>query len=95
MLGTIEPTSAVDSHTESRVAQRLAQARHGKTTVIVSVSVLVLEHCDEVIVLDEAGREIVRGSHRELRERARSGDPAVASYLAIINRSVLSGGEPS
>lgn len=95
VLVIIEPTSAVDSHTESRVAQRLAQARHGKTTVIVSASVLVLEHCDEVIVLDDAGREIVRGSHRELRERARTGDPAVASYLAIINRSVLSGGEPS
>lgn len=95
VLVTIEPTSAVDSHTESRVAQRLAQARHGKTTVIVSASVLVLEHCDEVIVLDDAGREIVRGSHRELREKARSGDPAATPYLAIINRSVQSGGESS
>ena len=95
MLVTIEPTSAVDSHTESRVAQRLSQARHGKTTVIVSASVLVLEHCDEVIVLDDAGRETVRGSHRELREKARSGDPAATPYLAIINRSVQSGGEPS
>ena len=95
VLVTIEPTSAVDSHTESRVAQRLAQARHGKTTVIVSASVLVLEHCDEVIVLDDAGREIVRGSHRELREKARSGDPAATPYLTIINRSVQSGGEPS
>lgn len=95
VLVTIEPTSAVDSHTESRVAQRLAQARHGKTTVIVSASVLVLEHCDEVIVLDDAGREIVRGSHRELREKAQSGDPAATPYLAIINRSVQGGGEPA
>ena len=95
VLVTIEPTSALDSHTESRVAQRLAQARRGKTTVIVSASVLVLEHCDEVIVLDEAGREIVRGSHLELRKKARSGDRAAASYLAIINRSLLSGGETS
>ena len=95
VLVTIEPTSALDSHTESRVAQRLAQARRGKTTVIVSASVLVLEHCDEVIVLDEAGREIVRGSHRELREKARSGDRAATPYLAIINRSLLSGGEMS
>lgn len=95
VLVTIEPTSALDSHTESRVAQRLAQARRGKTTVIVSASVLVLEHCDEVIVLDEAGREIVRGSHLELRRKARSGDRAAASYLAIINRSLLSGGETS
>lgn len=95
VLVTIEPTSALDSHTESRVAQRLAQARRGKTTVIVSASVLVLEHCDEIIVLDNSGQEIVRGSHRELRENARSGDPAAASYLAIINRSLLSGGETS
>lgn len=95
VLVTVEPTSALDSHTESRVAQRLAQARRGKTTVIVSTSVLVLEHCDEVIVLDNTGREIVRGSHRMLREKARSGDPAAAPYLAIINRSLLSGGETS
>lgn len=95
VLVTIEPTSALDSHTESRVAQRLAQARRGKTTVIVSASVLVLEHCDEVIVLDEAGREIVRGSHLELRKKARSGDRAATPYLAIINRSLLSGGEMS
>ncbi len=95
VLVTIEPTSALDSHTESRVAQRLAQARRGKTTVIVSASVLVLEHCDDIIVLDNSGQEIVRGSHRELRENARSGDPAAASYLAIINRSLLSGGETS
>lgn len=95
VLVTIEPTSALDSHTESRVAQRLAQARLGKTTVIVSASVLVLEHCDEIIVLDNSGQEIVRGSHRELRGKARSGDWAAASYLAIINRSLLSGGETS
>ena len=95
VLVTIEPTSALDSHTESRVAQRLAQARLGKTTVIVSASVLVLEHCDEIIVLDNSGQEIVRGSHRELRENARSGDPAAMPYLAIINRSLLSGGETS
>lgn len=87
VLVTIEPTSAVDSHTESRIAGRLSEVRHGKTTVVVSASVLVLEHCDEVVVLDEDGRELQRGTHSGLREAAKAGDAGAQEYLRIISRS--------
>jgi ABC-type bacteriocin/lantibiotic exporter with double-glycine peptidase domain len=35
-----EPTSAVDAHTEARIAQRVAQLRRGRTTVVISHSPL-------------------------------------------------------
>ena len=34
MLVLVEPTSAVDAHTEARVARRLREARAGRTTVV-------------------------------------------------------------
>ncbi|WP_454935605.1 ABC transporter ATP-binding protein, partial [Actinomyces oris] len=47
-LVLIEPTSALDSHTEARVAAQVHRARAGRTTVVVTASPLVLEACDEV-----------------------------------------------
>ena len=35
-LVLVEPTSAVDAHTEARIAGRLAQARRGRTTVVMT-----------------------------------------------------------
>jgi ABC-type bacteriocin/lantibiotic exporter with double-glycine peptidase domain len=35
-----EPTSAVDAHTEARVARRVARLRRGRTTVVISHSPL-------------------------------------------------------
>ncbi|MGO1715597.1 MAG: ATP-binding cassette domain-containing protein, partial [Ancrocorticia populi] len=75
----IEPTSAVDSHTESRIASNLAQVRRGKTTVIVTASPLVLDRCDE-IVLVAGGREIARGSHRDLLDNP--------DYYSVVHRGV-------
>lgn len=75
----IEPTSAVDSHTESRIAGNLAQVRRGKTTVIVTASPLVLDRCDE-IVLVAGGREIARGSHRDLLDNP--------DYYRVVHRGV-------
>lgn len=65
VLVLIEPTSAVDAHTEARIAQRLADHRRGRTTVIVSASPLVLDTVDEVALV-EAGRVTVTGPHRTL-----------------------------
>lgn len=86
-LVLIEPTSALDSHTESRVAHRLAQARSGRTTVVVSASPLVLEACDEVVLLDDDGGERVRSTHRALVEAARAGRPEAVVYRAIVARA--------
>ncbi len=84
----IEPTSAVDSHTESRIAHRLRERRENKTTVLVTASPLVLDQCDEVIVVDEQGREIARGMHRELMQRAAESDPSGLQYQHIVQRVV-------
>lgn len=86
VLVLVEPTSAVDSHTEARIAQRLAQERAGRTTVVVSASTLVLENCDEVVLVSPEGREVTRGTHDSLRHAAEQGDPAALEYRAVVNR---------
>ena len=65
VLVLVEPTSAVDAHTEARIAGRLAEHRRGRTTVVVTVSPLLLDHAD-VVHLVEDGRVVATGTHREL-----------------------------
>jgi len=65
ILVLVEPTSAVDAHTEARVARRLRAARAGRTTVVVSASPLVLDQADRVLFLAD-GRVVASGTHREL-----------------------------
>ncbi|MGI8716917.1 MAG: ABC transporter transmembrane domain-containing protein [Lapillicoccus sp.] len=65
ILVLVEPTSAVDAHTEARVAQRLAQARRGRTTVVMSSSPLVLDQADRVLFLRHGVLEAT-GTHHEL-----------------------------
>lgn len=48
-----DPTTAVDSVTEATVAQRLAQARAGRTTIVFSNSPALLEVSDQVIIFDD------------------------------------------
>ncbi|MHA6511096.1 ABC transporter transmembrane domain-containing protein [Tessaracoccus sp. Z1128] len=67
ILILVEPTSAVDAHTEARIAQRLADHRRGRTTVVVTASPLLLRQCDDISVLVD-GREAARGSHHDLRD---------------------------
>jgi len=86
VLVLVEPTSAVDSHTEARIAQRLAGERRGRTTVVVSASTLVLEHCDEVVLVSPEGTEITRGTHDSLRRAAEQGDGPALEYRAVVNR---------
>ena len=87
-LVLIEPTSALDSHTEARVAARVHRARAGRTTVVVTASPLVLEACDEVVFLDSSGAEVLRSTHRELMAMARSGDAQAADYRAVVSRAL-------
>jgi ABC-type multidrug transport system fused ATPase/permease subunit len=65
ILVLVEPTSAVDAHTEARIARRLHYARAGRTTVIVTTSPLMLDQADRVVLV-EGGRVVAEGSHREL-----------------------------
>lgn len=65
VLVLIEPTSAVDAHTEARIAERLADHRRGRTTVVTSVSPLLLHHADRVVFLID-GHLAGAGSHEEL-----------------------------
>jgi ABC-type multidrug transport system fused ATPase/permease subunit len=70
VLVLIDPTSAVDAHTEALVAGRLRDARHdssapARTTVVTSVSPLMLNHCDDVVFVRDGVVE-ARCTHREL-----------------------------
>jgi len=65
ILILVDPTSAVDAHTEARIAQRLRGARRGRTTMILTSSPLVLDQAERVVYLEE-GRVAATGTHREL-----------------------------
>ncbi|MCD0446009.1 ABC transporter ATP-binding protein/permease [Glycomyces sp. A-F 0318] len=60
-----EPTSAVDSHTEARIVDRLAEARTGRATAIATTSPLWLGRADRVAFV-HGGKVIASGSHHEL-----------------------------
>ncbi len=78
ILLAIEPTSALDAHTEARVAERLHAARSGRTTVVTSTSPLVLDRADIVHYLVD-GKVAATGTHRELLD----GEPG---YRALVAR---------
>lgn len=65
VLVLVEPTSAVDAHTEARIAERLREHRKDRTTVVVSASPLVLDHVDEVAYVAD-GKVAASGTHRDL-----------------------------
>jgi ABC-type multidrug transport system fused ATPase/permease subunit len=67
ILILVEPTSAVDAHTEARIARRLRDARRGRTTVVLTASPLVLDQADRVAFVVE-GQVVATGTHRELLE---------------------------
>ncbi|MFF2778360.1 ABC transporter transmembrane domain-containing protein [Streptomyces sp. NPDC058052] len=60
-----EPTSAVDSHTEARVAAGVRKLRSGATTVVLASSPLLLDLADRVVLVHE-GRAVAHGTHRSL-----------------------------
>ncbi|MGW3493165.1 ABC transporter transmembrane domain-containing protein [Streptomyces sp. NPDC001020] len=60
-----EPTSAVDSHTEARVAEGIRELRAGRTTVVFTSSPLLLDRADRVVLVHE-GEVAAVGLHREL-----------------------------
>ncbi|WP_133853902.1 ABC transporter ATP-binding protein [Labedaea rhizosphaerae] len=65
VLLLVEPTSAVDAHTESLIATRLHADRQGRTTVVAATSPQLLARADHVIFLSD-GTVAATGSHAEL-----------------------------
>ncbi|KUN81882.1 ABC transporter [Streptomyces bungoensis] len=65
VLLAVEPTSALDAHTEATVAERLREARQGRTTLVTSSSPLVLDRADTVLFLVD-GKVAASGPHRRL-----------------------------
>ncbi|WP_251092361.1 ABC transporter ATP-binding protein [Streptomyces sp. Caat 7-52] len=73
-----EPTSAVDSHTEARIADGLRRLRSGRTTVVFTSSPLLLDRADRVALVHE-GEVVAVGEHRELVD-------AEPRYRAVVTR---------
>ncbi|MFE3149296.1 ABC transporter transmembrane domain-containing protein [Streptomyces sp. NPDC059218] len=73
-----EPTSAVDSHTEARVAVGIKALRQGRTTVAFASSPLLLDLADRVVLVHR-GTVVAVGGHRELLRT----DPR---YRAVVTR---------
>ncbi|WP_230686399.1 ABC transporter transmembrane domain-containing protein [Catellatospora vulcania] len=67
VLILVDPTSAVDSHTEARIADRLHEHRTGRTTVVIATSPLLLDRTDLVAFLRD-GQVAAAGRHDELLE---------------------------
>lgn len=68
VLLAVEPTSALDAHTEAAVADRLRAERGGRTdrtTVVASTSPLLLDRADTVYYLVD-GKAAAVGSHQRL-----------------------------
>jgi ABC-type bacteriocin/lantibiotic exporter with double-glycine peptidase domain len=80
ILVLVEPTSAVDAHTEARIAERVAAVRNGRTTVISTVSPLWLHHADRVVLFEE-GKATADGTHEDLLRDS----PA---YRRVVARSM-------
>lgn len=80
VLLAVDPTSAVDSHTEATIASRLRTARDGKTTVITSTSPLVLSQADRVIYV-AGGNALAADSHEELLDTA-------PGYQRLVSRDM-------
>jgi ABC-type multidrug transport system fused ATPase/permease subunit len=78
ILVLVEPTSAVDAHTEARIADRLVAARQGRATVVCTTSPLLLDRADTVALVVD-GRVVAQGGHRELLDT----EPR---YRAVVTR---------
>ena len=80
ILVLVEPTSAVDAHTEASIAERVTQLRRGRTTVVCTVSPLWLHHADRIVLLRD-GLVAAEGDHSHLLEHD-------AAYRDVVVRSL-------
>ncbi|WP_329004767.1 ABC transporter ATP-binding protein/permease [Kribbella sp. NBC_00709] len=73
-----EPTSAVDAHTEARIADGLQLLRAGRTTVVFTSSPLMLDRAERVVFVPD-GRVDAVGTHHELLHTS-------PRYRAVVTR---------
>nr|WP_207892817.1 ABC transporter ATP-binding protein [Micromonospora sp. MW-13] len=92
VLILLDPTSAVDAHTEARIAARLRAARAGRTTIVLTTSPLLLGHADTVAHL-RGGRIVGTGTHPELLDRDRRYRELVARDGDAADRDPSAGAE--
>ncbi len=85
LLVLVEPTSAVDAHTEARIAARLRAHRAGRTTVVTTTSPLVLDAVDEVAYL-RGGRVVATGRHVDLLDTDPGYRRVVTREEEVVNR---------
>jgi ABC-type multidrug transport system fused ATPase/permease subunit len=78
ILVLVEPTSAVDAHTEARIARTLRDYRAGRTTIVLTTSPLLLDAVDRVVYLRD-GRMVAQGRHHELLATS-------AGYADVVTR---------
>lgn len=86
-LVLVEPTSAVDAHTEARIASRLRDVRSGRTTIVMATSPLLLDRADRVLLLRD-GRVVASGTHAELNHSS-------AAYRRVVLRGEENVDEPA
>ena len=80
VLVLVEPTSAVDAHTEEAIAERLAGHRRGRTTVVMTGSPLLVHQADRVAFVAQ-GRQLATGTHAYLVRNH-------PGYRSVINRGM-------
>ncbi len=78
----IDPTSAVDAHTETIIAARLRSVYAGRTTVVATTSPLLLGMCDQVVHLLD-GQVVATGTHADLSKNT--------GYAALVYRGQQDG----
>lgn len=84
ILLLVEPTSALDSHTEAIIAERLPLERVGRTTVLVTESPILARAAERIIVLDAEGHAI-----GETTPDAIDSAPSDAPEAAVAARRIL------
>ncbi|GAA1839584.1 ABC transporter ATP-binding protein [Actinomadura bangladeshensis] len=87
VLILVDPTSAVDAHTEARIAGRLGRARAGRTTVVCTTSPLMLARAHHVAFVKD-GLVVAEGTHHDLLET----EPR---YAATVTRGEDQGATPA
>ncbi len=79
VLILIDPTSAVDAHTESLMAAGMARLREDRVTLVFTTSMLLLNQAGRVVLVID-GTVAAEGSHESLMGDAR--------YLSMVERGV-------
>jgi ATP-binding cassette, subfamily B, bacterial len=84
-----EPTSSIDSRTESVILEALERLMVGRTTIVIAHRLSTIRSVDEILVMND-GRLVQRGTHDELAET-----PGLYRELWEAQTRVYRGGRPA